>query len=156
MASQLKEGDTFYNDLSKTEAWSLLVNTVNSASYTTEVNKFITQNNLLMSQCQFDSLVSFGYNVGAGYWNSTSSEIDLRRIILNAVVPPQDFGTGMSATISKATVVRSTPSLSGTQVCEVEKGTAITVTSANFSNQKDGWYLATRRMVPRAGSIPAM
>ena len=41
----LKEGDTFYNDLSKTEAWSLLVNTVNSASYTTEVNKFITQNN---------------------------------------------------------------------------------------------------------------
>ncbi|WP_140400314.1 SH3 domain-containing protein [Anaeromassilibacillus sp. An250] len=139
----LKEGDTFYNDLSKTEAWSLLVNTVNSASYTTEVNKFITQNNLLMSQCQFDSLVSFGYNVGAGYWNSTSSEIDLRRIILNAVVPPQDFGTGMSATISKATVVRSTPSLSGTQVCEAEKGTAITVTSANFSNQKDGWYLAT-------------
>ena len=66
----LKEGDTFYNDLSKTEAWSLLVNTVNSASYTTEVNKFITQNNLLMSQCQFDSLVSFGYNVGAGYWTA--------------------------------------------------------------------------------------
>ena len=66
----LKEGDTFYNDLSKTEAWSLLVNTINDASYTTEVNKFITQNNLRMSQCQFDSLVSFGYNVGAGYWLS--------------------------------------------------------------------------------------
>ena len=138
----LKEGDTFYNDLSKTEAWSLLVNTINDASYTTEVNKFITQNNLRMSQCQFDSLVSFGYNVGAGYWNSTSSEIDLRRIILNAVVPPQSFGAGMSATVSKATVVRSAPSLSGSQVCEVAKGTTISVTSADFTNQKDGWYLA--------------
>lgn len=138
----LKEGDTFYNDLSKTEAWSLLVNTINGASYTTEVNQFITNNNLRMSQNQFDSLVSFGYNVGAGYWNSTSSEIDLRRIMLNAVVPPQDFGTGMSAAVSKATVVRSSPSLSGAQVCEVEKGTSISVTSANFTNQKDGWYLA--------------
>ena len=138
----LKEGDTFYNDLSKTEAWSLLVNTVNSASYTTEVNKFITQNNLLMNQNQFDSLVSFGYNVGAAYWNSASNEIDLRRIMLNAVVPPQDFGTGMSATVSKATVVRSEPSLSGAEVCDVDKGTTISVTSGNFTNQKDGWYLA--------------
>lgn len=135
-----KEGDTFYNNLTKTEAWSLLVNTVNNASYTTEVNKFIKNNNLRMNQNQFDSLVSFGYNVGAAYWNNSSSEIDLRRIILNAVVPP-DFGSGISGTVSKATAVRSEPNNFAAQTCEVAKGTVLTALSANFANPKDGWYM---------------
>src|SRR5699024_1462422 len=43
-------GATFYNHITKTEAWSLLVNRINESSYTTEVNKFIKNNNLRMNQ----------------------------------------------------------------------------------------------------------
>ena len=41
-----------------------------------------------MSQCQFDALASFSYNVGAGYWNG-SGDCYVRTVIMNTVVPPQ-------------------------------------------------------------------
>lgn len=146
-----KPGTAFYNNMTKTEAWSLLVNTINNASYTSEVNRFIQNNQLLMNQNHFDALISFGYNVGAGYWNQTSSEIDLRRIMLNAVDPSGISGE-MSATVSKATVVRDSPSISAASVMDISKGTAVTVTGTSFASQKDGWY-AVRLSDGRTGWI---
>ena len=49
----------------------MLAYTLNTRTYTSEVNKFIQNNNMKMNQQQFDALVSFSYNIGAGYWNST-------------------------------------------------------------------------------------
>ena len=70
----------------------------NDESYTTEVNKFITNNDLKVSQSQFDAMVSFSYNVGAGYWNNSSAAFDLRPILLNSVDVSQiDFGSGLGA-----------------------------------------------------------
>ncbi|QEY34359.1 SH3 domain-containing protein [Caproiciproducens galactitolivorans] len=128
----------FYNNLTETEAWSLLVNKINNSSYTTELNKMIKNNHFLMNQNQADCLISFAYNVGAGYFN-TSSQVDFRTIMRNAVVPPTISGS-LAATVTKDTVVRSEPSINGSEVCSISNGASIDVTDTNFSNPKDGWY----------------
>ena len=130
----------FYNDMTETEAWSMLVNKINNSSYTTELNKMIQNNNFLMNQNQADCLISFAYNVGAGYFNS-SSEMDFRRIMKNAVVPPIiSGGESLAATVTKDTVVRGDSNINGSQVCNVSSGTSVAVTDSNFANTKDGWY----------------
>ena len=130
----------FYNDMTQTEAWSMLVNKINNSSYTSELNKMIQNNNFLMNQNQADCLISFAYNVGAGYFNS-SSEMDFRTIMRNAVVPPSiSGGTPLAATVTRDTIVRSDPSMTGSQVCTVALSTAITVTDSSFTNTRDGWY----------------
>ncbi len=132
-------GATFYNHISQTEAWSLLVNRINTGSYTTEVNKFIKNNNLLMNQNQADCLISFGYNVGAGYWNSTAV-MDVRTIMLNAVVPPEIPSGGLGAQITKKAGLYQTASRDSSQLTELASGTAVTVLECEFSNIQDGWY----------------
>lgn len=128
----------FYNDMTETEAWSMLVNKINTSTYTSELNKMIQNNRFLMNQNQADCLISFAYNVGAGYFNG-STEMDFRRIMKNAVVPPTIYGS-LAATVTKDTVVRSDASISAGQVCSISSGTAISVTDSNFTNPKDGWY----------------
>ena len=93
-----------------------------------------------MNQNQADCLISFAYNVGAGYFNS-SSEMDFRRIMKNAVVPPIiSGGESLAATVTKDTVVRGDSNINGSQVCNVSSGTSVAVSDSNFSNTKDGWY----------------
>lgn len=132
-------GSTFYNHISKTEAWALLVNRINEGSYTSEVNKFIRNNKLLMNQNQADCLISFGYNVGAGYWNSTAV-MDVRTIMLNAVVPPTIPSQGLAATITKKTNLYASASRTSSVGAELALNTAVTVLESNFSNLQDGWY----------------
>ena len=132
-------GSTFYNNISKTEAWSLLVNRINEGSYTSEVNKFIKSNHLLMNQNQADCLISFGYNVGSGYWNSTAT-MDARTIMLNAVVPPTIPAQGLAATITKKTSLYQTASRSSAVLTELALNTSVTVLESNFTDIQDGWY----------------
>ena len=133
-------GTVFYNNISKTEAWSLLVNSINRASYTSEVNKFMQRNNLKMNQNQADCLISFGYNVGPGYWNG-SSAMDARTIMLNAVVPPEKLPSGgLAATITKATSLYKSASRDSSKVMDVASGASATVIAYDFSDIQDGWY----------------
>ncbi len=133
-------GTVFYNNISKTEAWSLLVNSINRASYTTEVNRFMQRNNLLMNQNQADCLISFGYNVGAGYWNGTA-QMDARTIMLNAVVPPETIPAGgLAATVTKNTSLYAEPSRSSGKVTSVSNGSSATVLDLDFTDTRDGWY----------------
>lgn len=136
-------GTSFYNNLSKTEGWSLLVNTINKASYTTEVNRFRRLNDLKMNQNQADCLISFGYNVGSGYWNG-SSTMDARTIMLNAIVPPDTFPSGgISATVTKSTNLRSSASMSASIVASVPLNSQVKVIGKDFSDTRDGWYKVT-------------
>lgn len=130
----------FYNNMTKTEAWSMLVNKINNSSYTTELNKMIRNNNFRMNQHQADCLISFAYNVGAGYFNS-SAEMDFRRIMKNAVVPP-DIRPGFSipATVTLDTVLRDAPGITCNQVSEVSNGTQVNVTEYSFTEPQKGWY----------------
>ncbi len=130
----------FYNNLSETEAWSQLVNKVNHSSYTTELNKMTANNGFLMSQNQADCLISFAYNVGSGYFNS-STESDFRRIMKNAVVPPSiPAGSDIDAAATEDTAVLSSCSESASVVSQITAGTQLQVTDYNFSDKKDGWY----------------
>lgn len=136
----LSANTQFYDNLSQTEAWSKMVNTLNSSSYTTELNKMIQNNHFKMSQNQADCLISFAYNVGAGYFNS-SNEMDFVKIMKNAVVPPS-FGSGSTygGTMTADTVVRSDSGILSSQVATVTAGTAVTVTGGDFADTRDGWY----------------
>lgn len=136
----LSQNAVFYNSISQTEAWSMMVNKINNSSYTTELNKMITNNSFLMNQNQADCLISFAYNVGSAYFNSTT-ETDFRQIMKNAIVPP-DFsgGTQYQATVTKSTVLRQNSGILSQTVCDVDKGTSADVMGCDFSNTRDGWY----------------
>ena len=135
-------GVQFYNNMSKTEAWSLLVKSINAGSYTSEVNRFLQNNGIKATQSQFDALVSFSYNIGSGYWNGTS-QMDLREIMLNAVVPPTiAAGTSLPASVTfQGTRLYNSPSKSASVLRAVNKGDGVQVLEASYdSSTKSGWY----------------
>ncbi len=57
-------GDVFYNDMTKTEAYAQLYDTVNNGGYSSNVNSYLKSLDANYNQQQFDSLVSFAYNIG--------------------------------------------------------------------------------------------
>ena len=60
-------GTLFYNGLTRKEAYAYLVGTINESGFTSQTNKFLTDNNIKFNQQQFDALVCFAYNLGSYY-----------------------------------------------------------------------------------------
>lgn len=77
------EGECFYNNMTRSEAFALLVRSVNKLNFTSDVNSMLINNYAYFNQQQFDALVSFSYNLGTG-WTYGS---DLKSILLNAYAP---------------------------------------------------------------------
>ena len=139
----VSKNTTFYNNLTRSEAKAMLADTVNRGSYTTEINRFISSNGLLMSQCQFDALASFSYNVGAGYWNG-SGNCYVRTVIMNAVVPPQDLSSsnpyGGKVTASTLPMYQD-HSVSSTQITTLKINTSVNILDYyRDSSTKQSWY----------------
>ena len=139
----VSKNTTFYNNLTRSEAKAMLADTVNRGSYTTEINRFISSNGLLMSQCQFDALASFSYNVGAGYWNG-SGNCYVRTVIMNAVVPPQDLSSsnpyGGKVTASTLPMYQD-HSASSTQITTLKINTSVNIIDYyRDSSTKQSWY----------------
>ena len=139
----VSKNTTFYNNLTRSEAKAMLADTVNRGSYTTEINRFISSNGLLMSQCQFDALASFSYNVGAGYWNG-SGNCYVRTVIMNTVVPPQDLSSsnpcGGKVTASTLPMYQdhSAPS---TQITTLKINSSVNILDYyRDSSTKQSWY----------------
>ena len=139
----VSKNTTFYNNLTRSEAKAMLADTVNRGSYTTEINRFISSNGLLMSQCQFDALASFSYNVGAGYWNG-SGDCYVRTVIMNTVVPPQDLSSsnpyGGKVTASTLPMYQD-HSASSTQITTLKINTSVNILDYyRDSSTKQSWY----------------
>ena len=139
----VSKNTTFYNSLTRSEAKAMLADTVNRGSYTTEINRFISSNGLLMSQCQFDALASFSYNVGAGYWNG-SGNCYVRTVIMNTVVPPQDLSSsnpyGGKVTASTLPMYQD-HSASSTQITTLKISTSVNILDYyRDSSTKQSWY----------------
>ena len=139
----VSKNTTFYNNLTRSEAKAMLADTVNRGSYTSEINRFISSNGLLMSQCQFDALASFSYNVGAGYWNG-SGNCYVRTVIMNAVVPPQDLSSsnpyGGKVTASTLPMYQD-HSASSTQITTLKINTSVNILDYyRDSSTKQSWY----------------
>lgn len=74
-------GDSFYNDMTKTEAYALLYDTVNNGGYSSNVNSYLQDLEANYNQQQFDALVSFAYNIG---YYGLKSDSELRALILES------------------------------------------------------------------------
>lgn len=77
-------GDIFYNNLTQKEAYAMLIKNINSGTYSSSVNSFLTKNGVKFNQFQFDALVSFSYNLGTS-WMSNDEEV--RGYIFSAYEP---------------------------------------------------------------------
>lgn len=77
-------GDSFYNNLTKTEAYAYLAQTVNNEGYTKDTNKFLINNKVKFNQQQFDALVCFAYNTGTGVFTNDS---EINKALLNCYEP---------------------------------------------------------------------
>ena len=140
----IAKGEKFYNNLTKREGWALLCSTINERSYTREVNKFIQNNGLKASQCQFDALVSFSYNVGSGYWNSSSASISMREIMLNSVVPFEVEESGRKGVSTDSFVLYKGAGNSTGVITSYGKSTEVTVYKMEYQeDSRQMWYYLT-------------
>ena len=60
-------GSEFYNYQTTDEAWGNMCKLVNQ-TFVPPLNTFISKNNLLLNQAQFDALISYSYNMGYNCW----------------------------------------------------------------------------------------
>lgn len=74
-------GDSFYNDMTKTEAYAQLYDTVNNGGYSSNVNSYLLSLDANYNQQQYDALVSFAYNIG---YYGLKSDSEIRALILES------------------------------------------------------------------------
>ena len=65
------QGQTFYNNLSPSQAYAYLVETVNTGLYTTKTNSVLLNNKSKFKQQHFDALASLVYNLGTGIYSDS-------------------------------------------------------------------------------------
>ena len=130
-------GEQFYNNLSKTEAYAYLCQTVNSGGYTSRVNKFLLRNNVKFNQRQFDALVCFSYNVGA---YAIENDSDLINTLLNSSSGSDvSVGANVSGYVNDDGVnLRSGASTSYPVITVMPYGTGFTFVDGKLYN--DSWY----------------
>lgn len=140
----VKQNEVFYNNMTRNEAFAFLCNTVNTKEYVRAVENFRSQNNIKMSQAQFDALVSFVYNCGSNALNVNS--YDTPKIILNMIAPPSDASSSKpySGVLNVvATRMYADTDYKSTELAMIPKGTTISVTEikTNISSTKqEVWY----------------
>lgn len=148
----IRPNGTFYNNMTRDEAYALLVNTVNKESYASAVESYRASHNIKMSQAQFDALTSFVYNHGPGV---LSTQYGYMTVLLNAVDPSDIDNGAVSGTINNTDVdldavpVYSTP---GGSSRTATLGYRVTVSVTDYevyrsSTQQEVWYYVT------AGSV---
>lgn len=126
-------GSTFYNGMSKKEAFAFLVSTVNESGYTSRVNKILTENNIKFSQQHFDALVDFSYNLGA---YAITNDEDLLNVLLNSYGKASYKNKGFVSVTS--TNVRANSKISAKVLGVLSAGTTVKLVSTDLYNEN--WY----------------
>lgn len=123
-------GSTFYNGMTKKEAFAFLIKTVNESGFTSRLNKLLTENKIKFSQQQFDALIDFSYNLGA---YAISNNEDLLNILLNSYGNADYERTGFINSFDA--VVLKEPKNNSAVIKDIAPGTNITLKGA-----KSKWY----------------
>ncbi len=129
------EGWTFYDNLTKNEAYALLVKAVNQEVYAKRVNDMLVENKIKFNQQQFDALVSFSYNLGTG-WTYSSDLLDILR---NSYAPSTSSGT-VTATVDAygGLYLRKSYTTSSDAITLMPDGSKVTLVSTKVYNGV--WY----------------
>lgn len=138
---------SFYNNMTPTEMMGQMINTVNNGTYATTVENFRKNNNMKMSQAQFDALTSMLYNCGPGVLNNLAYY--LPNYIKNAVAPPTDASEtnayrGVLNVVSVS--LYASPNAASSRLATVPKGTGIDVTGVEVyrsQTKQEVWYKTT-------------
>lgn len=151
----IQKGEAFYNNMTSTELFAFLAQTTNYGGYSAAVNRFRQNNNLKMTQAQFDALVSLVFNCGAAPLDT--SEYNLPRVMLNTVAPPSGISESQSypgtANIGD-TVMYKEANLSSAAVTTVPHGDRVTVIGTQTVAAKHQlWYKV--RYNSKTGWVPA-
>lgn len=129
------KGDSFYNDMTKKEAYAYLVRTVNEGGYTSSVNNYLDKYSIYRNQAHFDSLVSFVYNTGTYALTGDSDFLD---IFLATGETSSAAPTGKEAYISGSGVnFRTGPGTDYSSQGTLEYGTVLELIETEPSNN---WY----------------
>lgn len=132
----------FYNTLTATELWAMLVDKVNNDGYSSGVNSFRSRYGLSMSQAQFDALVSFAYNMGPGYF---TPDYGFCRAMLNAaaVTAPASGTVTVTDVDAGGAILYDKAGLDGKLVEKVKKGESVSITAVQRiadRQHQEVWY----------------
>ena len=126
-------GDSFYNNMTKKEAYAYLVQTVNEGGFTTALNNYLASIDVYYNQQHFDSLISFIYNLGS---NILSADSDFKNIFTADYV--QDSESGTEAFINATDVnLRSGAGISYSIIGVLNTGDKVTLVKTTPENN---WY----------------
>ena len=128
------EGEKFYNNLTRGEAFAWLIKTVNDGVFTKRVNEMLIANGVRYNQQQFDALVSFSYNCGTG-WTYSS---DIKNILLNSY--GRTTGATMKGTVTATSglYLRSEATANSTVLETLDYNETVTLVSTTKYNSV--WY----------------
>ena len=114
----------FYNNLTKSEAFAMLVDKANNGGYTGGVNRFLKNNGVKMSQAQFDALLSFVWNCGT------------------ATLDPSEYDTPYSGTlrVGSSPVYKDANLNSGVLTTAKDGDTVSVVGVKGISSNHQVWY----------------
>ncbi len=127
-------GTTFYNNLTKNEAFAYLVNTLNESAYTTRINAVLKEYKIKFNQNHFDALVDLSYNLGA---YAITNHDELIGSLTNTYGKDSYKNTGY---ISKPSVVlRKSADASSKKLASIPAGTIVKLSSKKYN---DTWYKA--------------
>ena len=135
-------GNAFYNNLTKTEAYAYLVQSVNNDGYADSVNTYLMNHNAKFNQRQYDALVCFTYNVGS---YALSGDDDLENVFFNSrtkVSSSTSIKVGSSCYVNASSVnLRSGPSTSNSIVTTMSNNQQATLLSTTlYSGSGLKWY----------------
>lgn len=108
---------------------AMLRDTINNGNYVKDLQSFQSTYNVKMSQVQFDAMVSFGYNLGTGYFKDNSNYTF--NIFLNAMTSPT---LPVSATINAGETTLYNQAGTGSSNGTVPNGASITITEIKRVN----------------------
>ncbi|MCH5304488.1 MAG: Ig-like domain-containing protein, partial [Ruminococcus sp.] len=126
-------GTTFYNGMTKKEAFAYLVKTINASAYTSRVNAILKDNKIKFNQNHFDALVDFSYNLGA---YAITNHSELLETLTSSYGKKSYENTGY---INKtSTALRKSADSSSSNLETVKAGTIVTLVSDTVYNSS--WY----------------
>lgn len=139
------ENPTFYNNMTTSEIDAQLLQKVSEPAYTGAVNNFFAKYNVKANQYQFDALVSFAYNLGAGYFKP--AEYETFQVLVNATAPPSLPATGTvnNQIGKKDPKIYAETSLSSSTYGSIPVGGTVTVSEIKRieGNIDQLWYRVT-------------